>query len=82
MSDLVDPQEIERIVGIRRHPTEHYGAAVSAERKVYILHSEECLATYSDLRDCPFSLALDRGINLDEWIEDTPTRLAVRLVPA
>jgi hypothetical protein len=32
------------------------------EQTVYILHSRECLTSGIDLRDCRFSLALDRQI--------------------
>ncbi len=66
MSDLVPGSEIERIVGIERHATEHYGRAVSAEGVVYILHSQQCKDSGVDLRECPFSVALDLGI------EDAP----------
>ena len=38
MSDLVNPADIERIVGVQRHPKRHYARAVSAEQTVYILH--------------------------------------------
>lgn len=62
MAELVDPQSIEQIVGVDRHATEHYGRAVSAEQRVYVLHSRACVDSTPDLRDCPFSVALDRGI--------------------
>lgn len=65
MSDLVDPTEIETIVGVSRHTTEHWGRAVSAEQTVYILHSQECRDSGIDLRECPYSVALDRGI--EDW---------------
>jgi hypothetical protein len=79
VTDLVDAEEIERIVGIRRHPTEHWGRAVSAEQTVFILHSAECRADGRDLRWCPFSLALDEGIDAEDWAgwEDRPVRLAI-----
>lgn len=79
MTALVPPSEIEQIVGATRHPTHHYGRAVSAERTVYILHSQECRDTHDDLRNCPFSLALDLGIDPERgpWagMEDRPVRL-------
>ena len=62
MSDLVNPDQIESIVGVKRHETEHYARAVPSDDRVYILHSEHCRATTPDLRDCLFSQALDRGI--------------------
>lgn len=85
MTERVPSAEIEGIVGRRRHPTNHYARAVAAEQTVYILHSRECLLTTPDLRDCPFSLALDRGIDLDYWVEDVPLRVNVSggyLLPA
>lgn len=88
MSDLVPPDAIERIVGVQRHPTEHWARAVSKEETVYILHSAECLASGVDLRECHFSLALDNGIRRSEWVEDRPVAVVItgafnttRLVP-
>jgi len=77
MSNLVSPNEIEQIVGMSRHPTMHYGRAVSAEEIVYILHSQECKDSGIDLRECPFSVALDLGISLDRWndFQDVPVEL-------
>jgi hypothetical protein len=71
MSEVVE-QGIEHIVGSKRHSTDHIARAVSAEQTVYILHSQECEATVPDLRMCPFSIAMDRGIEPDEWIVDAP----------
>jgi hypothetical protein len=86
MSDLVPADRIEAIVGARRHLIDHIGRAVSAEDTVYILHSHACKNSGIDLRDCPFSLALDDGIDPTEWLQDMPTRLAItddgRLVPS
>lgn len=78
MTQLV-PEHIERIVGVKRDQELHYGRAVSAEQTVYILHSKECVDSGIDLRDCPFSLALDLGISLDVWAghEDMPVELVV-----
>lgn len=71
MSELVPATDIERIVGSARHPTLHQARAVSAEEKVYVLHSAECLVAHvADLRLCPFSLALDRGIDIAHWTQD------------
>jgi hypothetical protein len=77
MSDLVAADRIEKIVGASRHPTDHIGRAVSSERTVYILHSHECRDSGIDLRECRYSLALDRGIGLSEWKEDAATRLEI-----
>jgi len=76
MSDLVPADRIEAIVGAVRHPTGHIGRAVSAEGTVYILHSQECRDSGVDLRECPYSLALDFGIDPGGWVEDAPVRLA------
>jgi hypothetical protein len=89
MSSLVPAGDIERIVGADRHPTEHWGRAVSAERQVYILHSVACVASGVDLRECKYSRALDRhGIDMRSWRgrEDQPVKLdllvGMRLAPA
>ena len=85
MTERVPADEIENIVGRKRSVKDHYARAVSAERTVYILHSRECLAMHADLRECPWSLALDRGIDLSEWVEDVPLTVRVRdgrLVPS
>lgn len=86
MADLVDPDEIERLVGVERHPTRHYARAVSAEQVVYILHPVKCRDHTPDLRDCRFSLALDNGIAMCDWsgVEDQAVLVTVRagrLVP-
>lgn len=70
MADLVPAQDIEGIVGSLRDTEQHIARAVSAEQRVYLLHSHECVAMGRDLRLCPYSLALDRGIDLDSWPED------------
>ncbi len=73
MTNLVPPAEIEGIVGVPRHATEHWARAVSAEQQVYVLHSAQCRDSGIDLRCCAFSIALDRGIDLGDWdgVEDT-----------
>lgn len=87
MSELVDPAEIERIVGIDRHATRHYARAIRAEQTVYILHSHRCKNSGHDLRECGFSIALDKGIDLATWEghEDKAVRVVVnrsgRLIP-
>lgn len=79
MSRLESADEIEAIVGANRHATDHLGRAVSAEQRVYVLHSDECRARGIDLRDCEYSIALDRGIDLSIWgdFEDRPVTLAI-----
>jgi len=86
MSEIVAPEIIEYIVGVRRHPEKHYGRAVSDEETCYILHSQECKDGGIDLRACPFSIALDRGISRNRWadFQDMPVELWIsmgRLVP-
>lgn len=86
VSDLVPPDRIEDIVGAKRHEEQHLARAVSAEQRVYILHSETCRRDTPDLRECPYSLALDRGIDPNDWrgFEDRPVVLAIahdQLVP-
>lgn len=87
MTDVVPAEEIERIVGTHRHATRHYARAVSVEQTVYILHSSMCKATVPDLRECPFSLALDNGIDERDWggHENKAVRVTInrdsRLIP-
>jgi hypothetical protein len=87
VTELVDPTEIEQIVGAKRHRVQHLARAVSAEETLYILHSHECKDSGVDLRECPYSIALDLGIDLHRWWrdrEDQTVALAImsgRLVP-
>lgn len=86
MSNRVPADQIERIVGARRHRTLHQARAVSAEQMVYILHPFSCLEVFDNLLDCPYSLALDGGIYPVEWqdCEDKPMIVAIEaghLVP-
>lgn len=80
VADLVPADQIERAVGARRHPYQHLGRAVSSEETVYVLHSEKCRDSGIDLRECEWSLALDRGIDLADWQghEDRAVVLAFR----
>lgn len=55
MTNIVSADRIEQIVGARRHPTHHLGRAVSAEDRVYILHSHACKESGLDLRTCSYS---------------------------
>lgn len=84
MTDIVPADDIERIVGAVRDPERHIARAVSADQRVYILHSRECFDSGRDLQLCPYSLALDRGIDVNGWIEDEPYYVTVefgRLAP-
>ena len=79
MSQLVPAEEIEGIVGVTRHATQHWGRAVSAEQTVYILHSQECLDDPEwGLQDCPYSRALDQGIDTADWDLDEPVPVIIR----
>ena len=89
MTDLVPAEQIERIVGARRDLVAHIARAVSAEQTVYILHSQRCLDSGRDLRQCPYSIALDRGITKRVWRgkQDQPVAVAVsvttgKLIPS
>ena len=79
----VPADQIESVVGVARHPKMHFGRAVSAEQKVYILHSQECRDhrdnLRDDLRECGFSIALERGIDMESWAghEDVAVALGV-----
>jgi len=81
--ELVPSEDIEEIVGVERHATEHFARAVSAEQRVYVLHSKACLDSGVDLRECEYSVALDRGIEhfIPWWgwrrVQDQPVRVEV-----
>lgn len=79
MSRIESAKRIEGIVGAKRHEIDHLGRAVSAEQRVYVLHSKECVESGIDLRDCEYSIALDLGINLDVWRDwqDQPVKLII-----
>ena len=79
MSELVDPAQIEEIVGAGRHRTEHIGRMDTRKKRIYILHSEVCMEQYGqDLRHCPYSLALDDGIAEEDWgLRDRPVYLSI-----
>lgn len=87
MTKIVPAEQIEQIVGCPRHPRLHLARAVSDEQTVYILHSQLCLGIHQDLRNCLFSRALDRGIELEVWAgyQDRPVGVWVdgscKLVP-
>ncbi len=74
MTERVPTDRIEVLVGTSRHPSLHLARAVSSEETVYILHSEHCRESRSDLRGCPYSEALDDGIDLGAWdqFQDRP----------
>ncbi|WP_439593906.1 hypothetical protein [Microbacterium sp.] len=79
MSRLEPADKIEAIVGAKRHERDHLGRAISAEQRVYILHSRQCTLAYADLRKCPYSVALDLGIDMSIWtgFEDRVVTLAI-----
>lgn len=83
MTELVDASQIEQLVGAQRHPEEHFGRADSETSTVYILHSEACLSSTPDLRDCEYSIALAQGIQdfypwmLWEAAQDRPVALRI-----
>ncbi len=67
MSIFEGPEDIETMVGAERHATVHLARAVSADQRLYILHSTECVQAGIDLRECPYSVALDLGIDKALW---------------
>ncbi len=86
MSTLVPAEEIEQLVGARRHVYFHLGRADSYDQIVYVLHSQTCKDETPDLRDCAYSHFLDNGILAEQWAghEDEVVVLAAvgnRLVP-
>lgn len=78
MADLVPADRIEEIVGARRHDTKHMGRVVSAEKRIYVLHSRACVDSGIDLRECEFSRALDATqVRPWEWTPDVAMALDV-----
>lgn len=67
MTELVSPNDIEAIVGTRRHADLHIGRLDTARDAVFILHPKRCLDLGHDLRECRFSIALDDGIDPQIW---------------
>lgn len=63
MSSLVNASIVERIVGRERHPILHWARLNPDDQTVTILHSQACIETSTDLRECRFSLAMDRGVD-------------------
>lgn len=87
MSERVPADQIEEIVGVERHPTEHRARCDTEAQMVYVLHSHACVQTGVDLRLCRFSRALNRTID-DRWRgwEDRPVVVSIdpethRLIP-
>jgi hypothetical protein len=69
MSDFVPSDHVEEIVGAKRDNTLHLARAITAEQRVYLLHSVECVEEFEDLRECEFSLSLEKGIYFELWEE-------------
>lgn len=55
---VVPEEDIEHIVGVPRWFQEHIGRWRPDSGSFYILHSQECLDSTPDLRDCAFSAAM------------------------
>lgn len=84
MVKRVPKEKIEDIVGVKRADFEHWGIARSKDETVYVLHSQACLDTDRIMYDCIYTVAQERGIDLDRWVQDKPVQLRVeggRLVP-
>ncbi len=88
MAERVPTEDIERVVGVRRHATEHWARAISEEQVVYVLHPVSCLDEHSEgLLACPYTQAQDLGIDPDRWPEDVALHVVIDpetgdLVPA
>lgn len=81
MTIRIPEDQIESLVGTTRHATQHWARAVSDTQTVYILHPLNCREKNGlDLRYCPYSLALDRGIPEVGWAEhlDRAVRVAIQ----
>jgi len=84
MTNIVPAEDIEALVGAARHPTLHQARVDTQDtEQVYILHSQKCIDRYGlrpdDIRSCPFSKALDNGIEDYEWADhyDQPVVVTV-----
>ena len=79
MTERVPANRIEALVGAKRHPWRHIirGAMDGPDAGLaYILHPDDCRNHWDDLRDCPWSLALDRG---GVWLpDDLPHHVRLR----
>lgn len=79
MTYVVPADQIEGLVGAKRHSVKHLGRLSSDSTaeplsdewwltsSFYILHSEHCKANTPDLRTCVFSEALDAGLEESDW---------------
>lgn len=79
---IVPVNEIERFVGMAR--LKHYHVArVDPSGVMYILHSTECKARYTDLRQCDYSLGMEvllsTGLTLD-WGDFMDVPVIVRVI--
>ncbi|MCJ1709266.1 hypothetical protein [Microbacterium sp. VKM Ac-2923] len=79
MSEVQDSDVVEAVVGTERREDEHVGRAVTAEERMYVLHSRRCIESGIDVRACAFSASLDRGIDLNVWRDhmDAPVVLGI-----
>lgn len=63
MTSRVPPDvRLDVFLGLKRLGMAHQGMWVSATNEFYILHSEHCRAFTYNLVNCPFSMALDKGV--------------------
>lgn len=78
MTTPVDPDTIERLVGVPRQELAHV-ARLTGDT-VWLMHSRLCLSRDEDLTQCPYSQALDETLIKDvrwpEWASDTPVLVA------
>ena len=81
MTEVIRANFVESIVGVMRHETKHFGRAVSAEGVMYILHSCECVRTGIDPRECPYSVALDLGIDPLLWAHQQDCVVVLAICP-
>lgn len=73
MSTIIPADEVEELVGARRHEFRHIMRYDSLCAELHILHSAVCKDSMADLRDCPFSVALDDGgVKDGDWWDDEP----------
>lgn len=82
MTERVPADRIEAIVGAARQLGRLIGRLIGPEGDgdLFILHSSRCRAVRGDLRECHYSLMLDRyGVPTAWWegMRDRPVRLGI-----
>ena len=79
MVNIIPPDEIEELVGSARLFDKHVGRVITAERRFVLMHSEQCLQEYDDLRDCPYSQSMQSNFYSGRWESHRDEAMLVEL---